>query len=153
KPQHKISAMKKNVVVIGTFDTKGLEYNFLIEILKGNDLGVITIDTGVLKHTSPFPVDIHPEEIATAGGTDLETLRAAKDRGRAVAVMSAGARKVVDELFEKVKFDGIIGMGGTAGTNIVTDAMGGLPYGLPKICLSTVASGDVSPYVGITDIA
>src|SRR5690606_20966622 len=60
--------------------------------------------------------------------------------------------KIIDELFQKKKFDGIIGMGGTAGTNIVTDAMGGLPYGLPKICLSTVASGDVSPYVGITDI-
>ncbi len=144
--------MNNKVVVIGTFDSKGIEYQFLIETLKKKGSRVITINTGVMPSESLFPVDVSPEEIAQAGGVELSELRKENDRGHAVAVMSAGAGKVVDELFRREKFDGIIGMGGTAGTNITTSAMRGLPFGLPKICLSTVAAGDVSPYVGISDI-
>src|SRR5690606_14095740 len=144
--------MNKKVVVIGTFDSKGIEYRFLIETLKKKGCSVITINTGVLQYESLFPVDVQPDEIARAGGVELSELRKEQDRGHAVAVMSAGAEKIVDELFRREKFDGIIGMGGTAGTNITSSAMRGLPFGLPKICLSTVAAGDVSPYVGISDI-
>src|SRR3546814_14176083 len=66
--------------------------------------------------------------------------------------MSDGAEVVVRQLFDREGFDGLIGMGGTAGTNVVTACMRGLPYGLPKICVSTVDSVHVSPYVRISDI-
>lgn len=144
--------MAKKVVVVGAFDTKGAEYKFIVDLIKGKDYKVITVNTGVMGSTDLFPVDINADEVALAGGTDIETLRKANDRGRAITVMSDGVANVVQNLFEKEKFDGIIGMGGTAGTNVVTSSMKLLPYGLPKICVSTVASGDVSPYVGISDV-
>lgn len=144
--------MARKIVVVGAFDTKGPEYKFIIDRIKERNIQVLAVNTGVMGSTDIFSVDIQADVVAKAGGTDLETLRKANDRGRAIAVMSEGVANVVRDLYEKEKFDGIIGMGGTAGTNVVTSAMKGLPYGVPKICVSTVASGDVSPYVGISDI-
>lgn len=145
--------MAKKIVVIGAFDTKAIEYKFVIDLLtKEKGYQVIAVNTGVLGATDLFPIAIPSEEVAQAGGTDLETLCEANDRGRAITVMSEGAAKIIKSLFDKEKFDGIIGMGGTAGTHMVTAAMRVLPFGLPKICVSTVASGDVSPYLETSDI-
>ena len=144
--------MAKKVIVAGAFDTKGLEYKFIIDLLKGRNLQVITVNTGVMGSTDSFTVDIPADAVAKAGGTDIDTLRKANDRGRAIAAMSDGLAATLKDLHAKEGFDGIIGMGGTAGTNVVTSGMRDLPYGLPKICVSTVAGGDVSPYVGISDI-
>lgn len=144
--------MSKKIVVIGTFDTKAIEYKFIIDLMIEKGCQVITVNTGVMGSTDLFHIDIHSEEVAQAGGTDIETLRKANDRGRAIAAMSDGASNIVKNLFIREKFDGIIGMGGTAGTNIVSSAMRVLPFGLPKICVSTVASGDVSPYLETSDI-
>ena len=144
--------MAKKVIVAGAFDTKGSEYKFIIDLLKQKNLQVITVNTGVMGSTDIFAVDIQADAVAKAGGTEIETLRKANDRGRAIAVMSEGLAATLRDLYSKEKFDGVIGMGGTAGTNVVTSGMRGLPYGLPKICVSTVAAGDVSPYVGISDI-
>ncbi len=139
-------------MVIGAFDTKSIEYKFLIDLLRENGCEVITVNTGVLGSTDLFQINIPAEEIAIAGGTDLETLRNENDRGKAIQVMSDGSAKVIEKIFSDEKFDGIIGMGGTAGTNVVTSAMRVLPFGVPKICVSTVASGDVSPYLQTSDI-
>ncbi len=144
--------MAKKVVVVGAFDTKAEEYKFLIDLIKEKNFQVIAVNTGVMGSTDIFSVDILADVVAQAGGTDIETLRKANDRGRAIAVMSDGLGIIIKDLYAKEKFDGIIGMGGTAGTNVVTSGMRPLPYGVPKICVSTVASGDVSPYVGISDI-
>lgn len=144
--------ISKIIVVIGAFDTKALEYKFVIDLIKRKGYKVITINTGVMGSTDLFPIDVQSEEVAQAGGTDIEILRKANDRGSAIAVMSDGASNIVKNLFIKEKFDGMIGMGGTAGTNMVTAAMRILPFGLPKICVSTVASGDVSPYLETSDI-
>lgn len=144
--------MPKKVVVIGAFDTKGAEYKFVTDLIKERGYQVITMNTGVMGITDLFPIDVSAEEVARAGGTDIEALRKAGDRGRAIAVMSDGAHSVVKGLFAKEAFEGIIGMGGTAGTHVVTAAMRALPFGIPKICVSTVASGDVAPYLGTSDI-
>lgn len=144
--------MSKKVVVVGTFDTKATEYKFVIDLIKSRGYQAITINTGVLGFTDLFHIDIPSELVAKEGGTDIDTLRRANDRGKAIAAMSDGVSKVVVDLFEREKPDGIIGMGGTAGTLMVTSAMRTLPFGLPKICVSTVASGDVSPYLGTSDI-
>ena len=144
--------MAKKVVVAGAFDTKSAEHKFIIDLIKEKNYQVITVNTGVMGSTDSFRVDVPADVVALAGGTDIDTLRKANDRGRAIAVMSDGLASVIKDLYVKEKFDAIIGMGGTAGTNVVTSGMKGLPYGVPKICVSTVAAGDVSPYVGISDI-
>lgn len=144
--------MKKKVVVVGAFDTKATEYKFVIDLIKKKGLAVITINTGVLGATDLFNIDIAADVVAQAGNSSLEAIRAENDRGKAITVMSAGLGTLLSELFSKDKFDGIIGLGGSAGTNVVSSGMRALPYGLPKVCVSTVASGNVSPYVGISDI-
>lgn len=144
--------MSKKIVLIGAFDTKGAEYKFLADLIGEHDCEVISINTGVMGGTDLFPVTVSAEDVARAGGAEIELLRKANDRGRAIEVMSEGASHVVKNLFIKDEFHGIIGMGGSAGTNVVTSAMRALPYGLPKVCISTIASGNVAPYVGISDI-
>lgn len=144
--------MSKKFVVVGTFDTKGEEYNYLIALIKNKGGEIITINTGVFGSTDLFEVDVSASEVAMAGVSDLVALRQAKDRGKAIAAMSLGVAAFVKTLWQKERFDGIIGMGGTAGTHIVSSAMRELPFGVPKICLTTVASGDISPYIGINDI-
>jgi len=144
--------MGKTILMMGAFDTKGAEYAFLREqiLLRGDT--VLAVNTGVMGTTDLFPVGVEAAEVAKAGGADLEALRQRKDRGEAMKVMCAGAAAVAKSLYDQKRFDGIIGMGGTGGTTVVTSAMRALPVGVPKVCVSTAASGDTSPYVGTKDI-
>jgi len=145
--------MPKRIAVVGTFDTKAAEYKFVIDrLLEVPGYEVVTINAGIMEATDLFRIDIPAAAVVAAGGSELETLRAANDRGKAMAVVSKGASVLIKQLYREEGFDAIIGMGGTAGTNIVTAAMRGLPVGVPKICISTVASGNVAPYLGISDI-
>ncbi|RYE18913.1 MAG: UPF0261 family protein, partial [Sphingobacteriales bacterium] len=129
-----------------------VEHQFIIDVFLKNGLQVITVNTGVMGSTDLFKVDISSDKVAEAGGTLLNVLQNANDRGAAIKTMADGAAVVIKELYDSIGFDGIIGMGGTAGTAVVTSAMRTLPFGLPKICVSTVASGDTSPYLGTSDI-
>jgi uncharacterized protein (UPF0261 family) len=144
--------MDKTILIIGAFDVKGREYAFLREHILAQGYAVLTVNTGVLGATDLFPVDIPAEDVAEAGGTDLAALRAAKDRGEAMKVMAAGAAVVTRRLFDQGRFQGVIGMGGTGGTSVITAAMRTLPLGVPKLCVSTAASGDTSAYVGSKDV-
>lgn len=144
--------IKPSIVIVGAFDTKGAEYHFLWDLIEGVGHTVTTINTGVLGSTSLFPVNIEADVVARAGGAELEDLRASADRGKAISVMAAGAAAVVRRLFDEGQVGGIIGMGGSGGTSVVTAAMRTLPVGIPKVCVSTVASGDTSPYVGLKDV-
>ncbi|MHC4626756.1 MAG: Tm-1-like ATP-binding domain-containing protein [Planctomycetota bacterium] len=142
----------KKICMIGAFDTKGAEYAYLRECIRARGHEVLTVNTGVLGSTDLFAVDVEAEKVAEAGGASLEQLRADNDRGLAMKAMCAGAPLIVELLYEAGKIDGIIGMGGTGGTTVVTAAMRALPVGVPKVCVSTAASGDVSAYVGTKDI-
>lgn len=144
--------MGKTVAVIGAFDTKGEEYAFLRERILARGHDVLAIDTGVLGETDLFAVDVPADEVARAGGSDLAALRAKKDRGEAMKVMTAGAAVVARRLFDEGRFDGIVGMGGTGGTTVISAAMRALPVGVPKVCVSTAASGETSAYVGTKDV-
>lgn len=144
--------MNKTVLIIGAFDTKGEEFAFLREQILSQGHQVKTMNTGVLGSTTLFPVDVSAAEVARAGGGDLSVLQEQQDRGEAMKVMSAGAAAMVSSLYDQKSFDGIIGMGGTGGTSVVTAAMRALPVGLPKVCVSTAASGDTSAYVGNKDV-
>ena len=142
----------KKICLLGAFDTKGPEYAFVREQIVARGQEVLTVNTGVMGSTDLFPVDVEADKVAEAGGGDLDQLRENKDRGEAMKVMCAGAPGIVDSLHAAGKIGGILGMGGTGGTTVVTAAMRVLPVGLPKVCVSTTASGDVAVYVGTKDI-
>jgi len=143
--------MPNKVAIIGTLDTKGNEFKFIKDIIEGNGLETVVINTGVLGKPL-FKPEISNIEVAELGGESLEKLVEENDRGRAMDVMMEGARKAVLDLYNKGEISGIISLGGSAGTTIGCYAMRALPVGFPKIMVSTVASGDTSPYVDIKDI-
>ena len=142
----------KVILMLGTFDSKGREFAYLHGELLRRGAAVLTMNTGVLGATDLFPIDIPAEQVAQRGGVPLETLRRNGDRGEAMAVMCAGARALCKELQEAGRIQGVIGMGGGGGTSIATTAMQALPVGFPKVCVTTLASGDTSAYVGSKDI-
>ena len=144
--------MPKTICLIGAFDTKGEEYAFVREQILSRGHKVFTVNTGVLGSTALFPVDVEADRVAESGRGNLEQLRKKKDRGEAMKVMCNGTATLIRSLYEEGKFDGIIGLGGSAATAVITSAMRALPVGVPKVCVSTVASGDVSVYVGTKDI-
>jgi uncharacterized protein (UPF0261 family) len=143
---------KARIVVIGAFDTKGPEYEFLCDMIRHEGAAIRTVNTGVMGSTDLFLVDIEADEVARAAGHDLATLRASGDRGHAMQAMADGAAAVVRRLYSEGRLGGIIGMGGSGGSSVVTAAMRALPVGVPKVCVSTVAGGDTSAYVGLKDV-
>ena len=144
--------MSKTVVVAGALDTKGAEFAFVKELIEGYGLSTRLVDFGVLGHPA-IQADIPNAEVARAGGGDLRRLRTSKNKAEAMKVMTAGLTAVVRELHAKGQLQGILSMGGTGGTSIATAAMRALPVGVPKVMVSTVASGDISAYVAGRDIA
>ncbi|MCQ3979119.1 MAG: UPF0261 family protein [Anaerolineae bacterium] len=143
--------MPKTILLIGTLDTKGAEYAYVRDLIAARGHQVLTLNAGVAGEPT-FAPDISAAEVAAAGGGDLAELRRQADRGAALEVMMAGASKLAARLHAEGKFDGVLGLGGSGGTAIATAAMRELPVGLPKVMVSTVASGDVQPYVGVKDI-
>ena len=140
------------ILMVGAFDTKGPEYAFLREQILAKGHEILAMNTGVIGAAEAFAVDVEADEVATAGGSSLAALREAADRGDAMKVMSTGAAVVAKRLHDEGQFAGIIGMGGSGGSSVVTAAMRALPVGVPKVCVSTVASGDTSAYVGAKDV-
>ena len=143
---------KKTILVIGAFDTKASEHAFLSGKISEQGCDVLFLNIGTLGSTDLFSVDIPAEEVAQSGGESLASLQDKKDRGHAMKVMSQGASVQVKKLYEDGKIDGIIGMGGSGGTSVITTAMKALPLGFPKVCVSTAASGNTAPFIGTRDI-
>ena len=141
----------KTVAILGTLDTKGPEYKFLKECIVKAGCETLVIDAGI-KGTPFFTPDITREQVAAAAGSNLQAIADKDDRGYAIEMMRNGAAKIAVELFEQGKFDGIVSLGGTAGTTIGSYSMQKLPVGFPKLQVSTVASGDTRPYVGAKDV-
>ncbi len=140
------------IMMVGAFDTKGVEYAFLRAQILARGHQVRSVNTGVMGECEAFAVDVDASEVAAAGGTSLASLRAAGDRGAAMKAMGEGAAKVAAQEYAKGQFDGIVGMGGSGGSSVVTAAMRALPVGVPKVCVSTVAAGDTGAYVGSKDV-
>jgi len=142
---------KKVIAIVGALDTKAQEYSFLKSEIEKRGHSTFVINVGVLGEP-PFQPDVTADEVAQAGGASLAELVNKKDRGEAMDVMTRGVALVAKKYFEAGKFEGMVSMGGGGGTVTGTSAMRVLPVGVPKLMMSTVASGDVSAYVGITDI-
>jgi len=143
--------MPKTIAVVGALDTKGKEFAFVKSAIEQRGHKALVIDTSVVGEPE-FKADVAREKVAEAGGVPLKKLQEKADRGQAMDVMTKGIAKVVKELFDKGKIDGVISMGGSAGTSIGTSAMRALPVGVPKVMVSTLASGDTKAYVGTKDI-
>ncbi|MET8293413.1 Tm-1-like ATP-binding domain-containing protein [Streptomyces sp. NPDC005180] len=140
-----------SVVLVGTLDTKGVEYGWLRERLLRAGVEVVLVDTGIMGEPR-VPADIPREEVARAAGAGLPELRAAADRGTAVTTMARGAEAILARLHAEGRLHGVLAMGGSGGTSLATRAMRALPLGVPKLMVSSMASGDVSSYVGSSDI-
>ena len=140
-----------NVFLPGTFDTKGTEFAFLKSLLEKQGIHCVCADAGVLNPPS-FAPDISREDVFLAAGTTLKKVLLEKNRGEAVEAAAKGLAKIALDLFNQGKIHGVLGMGGSAGTTLGTSAMRALPFGIPKIMVSTLASGQVRPFVGVKDI-
>jgi uncharacterized protein (UPF0261 family) len=139
------------VLLIGTLDTKGVEFHFVRSLLQEAGVAVLVADAGVLQPPL-FAPDISRERLYAAAGTSFAAVQRAADRGQAIEAAARGAAKIALDLHAEGQLDGVLSLGGSAGTTIGTAAMRALPFGVPKIMVSTLASGQVCPYVGVRDI-
>ncbi len=143
--------MSKTIAVVGTLDTKGDELRFVAELIRKARLDAIIIDVGIVG--SPRPAgDVTRAQVAKAAGSSIKRLQASGDRGKSVETMAAGAAAIVKKLHAQDTIHGIVSLGGSAGATIGTTAMRALPIGVPKVMVTTLASGDTRPYVGSKDI-
>lgn len=139
------------IAVLGTFDTKGDEHGYVASLIRERGHQTLLIDVGTLEAPRLQP-EVPRTEIAAAAQADLTAIVAQRDRGQAVAAMTRGAPVVLARLHQEGRIDGVISLGGGGGTAICTAAMRALPVGFPKLMVSTLASGNTAPYVGVKDI-
>lgn len=143
--------MSRTVVVLATLDTKGEEAGFIRERVEALGGAARIIDLGVIGEAT-IAADVAREEVAEAGGKPLTELLAEPSRETAAPVMIAGGTRILLDLIEAGEAHAVVGIGGTQGTSTCTQIMQALPYGFPKLMVSTAASGDTAPFVGIKDI-
>lgn len=139
------------IAILATMDTKAAEVSHLAQQIRALGATPFLLDMGVVGDPS-FAVDVTNAELAERGGTPLAELRVDPSRDVASDVMVAGTIAAVTELVAADRIHAIVGLGGTQGTSNCSRVLQTLPYGFPKIMVSTLASGDTSPYVGIKDI-
>jgi len=146
--------MDKTILLIGTMDTKEEELLFCRDLIGRRGFKVLLLDAGILQDPRT-PPDITRQEVARAAGVgDLASLLAMGDKGKCIETMIVGVAAKAQELLQQGAFHGILGMGGGQGTDICASAMRSAPRGMPKLLVSTVASGKATfgPYVGTKDI-
>jgi uncharacterized protein (UPF0261 family) len=141
----------KTIVVLATLDTKGREAEYLRQQIAAYGDTALIVDTGVVG-TPATVADVTREEVADAGGMPLAQILENPSREVAAPVMADGAARIVTRLAADGKVHGIVAMGGTQGTTLSTKVMRALPYGFPKVMVSTMASGNVAPWVDIKDV-
>ena len=139
------------VLLLGTLDTKGREYAYLRDRIRERGVDVLLVDAGVLGEPLTEP-DVTRREVAAAAGVDVQALADAHDRSEAIEAMSRGAGEIVLRLHAEGRFDAVGALGGTGGSTLATHAMQRLPVGVPKLMVSTAASGDTSRYFGPVDV-
>ncbi|UCC16031.1 MAG: Tm-1-like ATP-binding domain-containing protein, partial [Dehalococcoidales bacterium] len=142
---------KKTIVLFGRLDSKGQEYGFVKDRIMAAGCEVITVDTGT-RGSPEFQPDITRDEVAGAAGKEITEVIDRSDESREIEVMMEGASVIARQLYDKGNLDGVMCLGGSRGTAIGTAVMRALPFGIPKLMVSTIASGDMRPYIGTRDI-
>jgi uncharacterized protein (UPF0261 family) len=145
--------MARYVFILGSLDTKGAEVDFLRQRILAEGGQPLVVDTGVLGEAS-ISSDIDRHAVAQAGGASIQKLIEAGDKSRALVVMADGASRLLTDYLERGELGGVLSIGGSRGTALGTRVMQTLPVGLPKLMVSTIASGNntFGPYVGTKDI-
>lgn len=145
--------LMKNILILAALDTKGNEVRFIQERIEEYGAKTITIDAGILGEPI-IPPDFTRYQVAEAAGSSMDKVRADTSEGEAMEVLIKGATAITKQLFAEGKIDGVLGIGGSMGTNLGTAVMRSLPIGIPKVMISTMAAvGMVVPfYVGTKDV-
>ena len=137
------------VALIGTLDTKGAEYAWLAEQLDKHGVQALFVDVGSFS-ASPL-ANVSSDDVIAAADSDAVALRERRDRGEMMRVMSVGVARIVRDMVSSGRIHGLLALGGSGGSSVAAAAMQALPVGFPKLLVSTMASGDVKPYVGEVD--
>src|ERR1700693_6150357 len=146
-----IDAPEAPIYVIGTFDTEAEEAGFIATALRSEGISAVLVDVGTLNPPMAKP-DIERSKVAAHHPNGPEFVFGRRDRGAAVTAMSQALREFLMDAHRSQLCSGVIGLGGTGGTDLIASAMRALPIGFPKLMVSTVASGDTSSYIGTSDI-
>ncbi|HYW84598.1 MAG TPA: Tm-1-like ATP-binding domain-containing protein, partial [Spirochaetia bacterium] len=139
------------IAILATLDTKGEEVAYMKGLLEAQGYGAMIVDVGPLGPPG-LPPDVSSGEVARLSGGELPDLVKTLPRDGLMEAMGTGAAKLLLKLYQEKKIHGIVGIGGNQGTAIASMAMRALPFGFPKYLVSTVASGNIRPYVGCKDI-
>lgn len=143
--------MVKTIAILGALDTKSQDIAYLKAEIEKRGCKTLLVDFSVIGEPG-LPADIPREQVAQSGGIDHTALAVKGDRGEAMIAMAQALRACLRRLYDERRIDGVISMGGGGGTSVATTAMRALPTGLPKVMVSTLAAGDVSGFVGESDI-
>ncbi|MDA8305841.1 MAG: Tm-1-like ATP-binding domain-containing protein, partial [Deltaproteobacteria bacterium] len=143
----------KNILIIATLDTKGAETLYLRSVLEGLGLTPILMDIS-MRGAENSPADVTPAQVAAAGGSNIEEIRTSRERSRITDITIAGASKIAGELYARNRLDGVIAIGGSTGSLMATDVMRTLPFGVPKVMVSSTAAlpGLSTRYIDTGDI-
>ena len=145
--------MPKKIILLGTLDTKGPEFDYARQLIETRGHTPVTIDCGIMG-APYFEPTISRQKVAAAAGTTIEDILAKADKNYAIHTMTVGSTAIVENLYRDGQLDGILALGGGQGTIIGTTVMQALPFGVPKVVVSAVANGLTAfgPFVGTRDI-
>lgn len=146
--------MAKTVLIISTMDTKGDETQYLKKKIESLGLKSLLMDISMRGHEG-YIADITPHKVASSGGSSFQEIHDSRDRSRITNITITGASSIAKELFAESKIDGVIGIGGSTGSLMATEVMRTLPFGIPKLMISSTAAlpGLSTRYIGTSDIA
>ncbi len=147
--------MQKSVLIISTLDTKGDETLYLRDKIQHLGLKPVLMDISMRKGKDSSQADISSDSVAASGGSSIEKIHASADRSKNTDIVISGASKIANTLFNEGKINGIIGIGGSTGSLMGTDVMRSLPFGVPKLMISSTAAlpGLSTRYIDTGDIA
>ena len=147
------NSSQKAVLIISTLDTKGVETLYLRDKIKSLGVNPLLMDIS-MRGKGESPADITPAQVAEAGGSSLEEIHASRERSKNTNITIMGASKIAGDLFSEGKLDGVIAMGGSTGSLMATEVMRSLPFGVPKLMISSTAAlpGLSTRYIGTGDI-
>ncbi|MBZ0127890.1 MAG: Tm-1-like ATP-binding domain-containing protein, partial [Rhodobacteraceae bacterium] len=134
----------KTILVIGTYDTKNDELDYIVARIRGAGGNVITMDVSVLGDPEA-PTDISKHDVAEAAGSSIDAAIASGDENTAMQIMAAGSAALTARLYAEGRIDGMIALGGTMGTDLALDCARALPLGVPKYVVSTVSFSPLIP--------
>jgi uncharacterized protein (UPF0261 family) len=145
--------MPKKIILLGTLDTKGPEFDYARQLIEDRGHTPVTIDCGIMG-APYFEPTISRQKVAAAAATTIDDILAKADKNYAIHTMTVGSTAIVEDLYQDGQLDGILALGGGQGTIMGTTVMQALPFGVPKVMVSAVANGQTAfgPFVGTRDI-